>query len=245
MAASLPSDSWPSADALRDLVGMPITDPPIYRQALTHRSVLRGHQNSQYPSYERLEYLGDALLDFIVAEELYHRFPEKNEGFLTRLRAKLVSKPSLAQYARSMEVGPWIRMTKNAEQAGARDNPNILADAFEALLAAVYLDRGHNAARRFVKKRALEAIDLEDVATRERNFKSLLQEHLHATGQPLPMYHVVDERGPSHAKVYSIEVQIDGSTYGAGTARSKKRAEQQAAAEALDALRDETAVRNN
>jgi ribonuclease-3 len=221
---------------------MPIDDASLYRQALTHRSVVGEQPERSSRSYERLEYLGDALLDFIVADVLYHRFPERNEGFLTRLRAKLVSKSSLAQYAREMGVGPLLRMTGNAARSGERENASLLSDAFESLLAAVYLDHGHEAARQFVNAHALESLDLEAVARREQNFKSLLQEHLQAEARALPSYRVVDAQGPSHATVYTVEVCVDGEVRGQGTARSKQRAEQKAAAEALAALRDVESV---
>lgn len=237
MPSSIPPDTWPSREAIAALVGTPIETPALYRQALTHRSILGESVGSSAPSYERLEYLGDALLDFIVADVLYHRFPDRNEGFLTRLRAKLVSKPSLAQYAREMGVGPLLRMTQNAARSGERDNASLLSDAFESLLAATYLDQGHAAARAFVQQHALDTLDLEAVALREQNFKSLLQEHLQGEGRALPEYDVVDADGPSHARVYTVEVQIDGNVMGGGRARSKQRAEQKAAAEALAALR--------
>lgn len=235
----MPDVSSVDRSTIERLTGQSAGDLDLYRRALTHRSLLRGEPDSHLASNERLEFLGDALLDFVVGEALYRRFPTKNEGFLTRLRAKLVSGTALARYARRMDLGAHLLMSENAEKGQGRDNASILADAFEALLGALYLDRGHDAARQFVEERALDPVDLRDVAAQEQNYKSALLEYMQARGRPQPTYRVVHEEGPSHDKTFTVEAMVDGAAYGTGTASSKKTAEQHAARESLERLRSE------
>lgn len=228
-----------SRDTVERLVDQPIRSLPLYERALTHRSRFRGEADRHLATNERLEFLGDALLGFVVAETLFQRFPEQNEGYLTRLRAKLVSGTALAHYARRIDLGPHILMSDNAERSEGRDNPSILADAYEALIGAVYLDRGLEAARRFIRVSALAAVDLAQLAAQNENYKSLLLEYVQARGRSQPTYRVVREEGPSHDKTFTVEALLEGAPYGQGTAGSKKEAEQLAAREALERLRAE------
>jgi len=218
------------------LVGQPIEAPSLYRRALTHRSVLRGDADQALRSNERLEFLGDALLDAIVGEALYDRFPDYNEGRLTRLRARLVSESPLARYAQRMDLGRHLRMSQNAERGGGRENLSILADAFEALTAAVYRDRGYAAAQRFVRTHALDPFDLEAIIRQDTNYKSQLLEAMQAAGRPQPTYRLVAEEGPSHDKTFTVEACVGDEAYGRGTASSKQQAEQRAAQQALRTL---------
>lgn len=220
-------------------VGMPVGDLRIYERALRHRSVLRGQPNSHLQSNERLEFLGDAVLGVAVAERLYDEFPDRDEGFLTRLRARLVNGPMLASYAEALDLGPLLLLSSNMAQAEGRSNPTILADAFEAVLGALYLDQGFPAARRFVFALLDEHVDLDEIAEQRSNFKSLLLEYVQARGQAQPVYHVVAEEGPSHDRRFTIEVCVEDVALGLGRARSKKQAEQEAACEALERLREE------
>lgn len=218
---------------------MPIGDVHLYEQALLHRSVLRGEPDSHLLSNERLEFLGDAVLGFVTAEHLFHEFPEYDEGFLTRLRAKIVNGQALADFATALGMGPLILLSDNMDQSGGRENPTILADAFEALIGALYLDLGEEAARIFIKEKILEELDLEDLAHQRDNYKSLLLEHVQALGWSQPQYRVMHEEGPSHEKTFTVEVILNDRSYGQGQARSKKKAEQAAAGEAIDRLRHE------
>lgn len=218
---------------------MPVGDLALYTQALTHRSHFRGEGDRHLATNERLEFLGDALLGFIVAETLFERFPDKNEGYLTRLRAKLVSGKALARYARRIDLGDHILMSENAVRSEGRDNPSILADAYEALVGALYLDQGLPAAQRFIRASALAPVDLDALAAQNENYKSLLLEHMQAEGRPQPTYRVVREEGPSHDKTFTVEALLDGTPYGEGTAGSKKNAEQKAARAALERLEGE------
>jgi ribonuclease-3 len=229
-----------SRETVEALIGQSVGDTSLFRRALTHRSYLRHVPDRSLRSNERLEFLGDALLDFVVGEALYRRFPEKNEGYLSRLRSKLVSGRSLVRSAHRMGLGEHLLMSENAVRDHGRDHPSVLEDAFEALVGAVYLDRGHEAARRFVHRHVLDPIDLPEVAAHDRDYKSRFQEYLQARSRPLPTYRVVRESGPSHDKTFSVEVTVDGSSRGRGTAGSKKAAEQAAAREALEAARDES-----
>lgn len=221
------------------LVGTPIGNLELYQQALLHRSVLRGESASHLQSNERLEFLGDAVLGFVTAEHLYKRFTERDEGFLTRVRAKIVNGQALAAFATQLNLGSLILLSENMDQSGGRQNPTILADAFEAVIGALYLDLGEEAARVFIQEKILGQIDLEDLADQRDNYKSLLLEHAQALGWPQPLYRITDEEGPSHEKTFTVEVILNAESYGRGVARNKKKAEQEAAGEALDRLRKE------
>jgi len=236
MSDSLPPGVRVDPAAIERLVGRPVDDLSHYRRALTHRSLLRVHPERTFQSNERLEFLGDALLDVFVGEVLYDRFPKKDEGALTRLRARLVSERPLATYARRLGLGPHLLMSENAAEGDGRDNPSILADAFEAVVGAIYLDLGYEAARRFVQDEVLAPIDLQDVTTRDDNYKSQLLEYLQAQGHPQPTYHVVQEKGPSHDKTFTVEVRVGDTAHERGTAGSKQDAEQQAAHRTLNEI---------
>ena len=218
------------------LVGMPVGSLALYEHALKHRSVFRGHLTTGLESNERLEFLGDAVLGAAVAEKLYSAFPDRDEGFLTRMRAKLVNGQALATYARALGLGKLILMSDNMADSDGRDNETILADAFEAVVGALYLDLGFNAARRFVLDLIDRLVDLQALSAKRSNYKSLLLEFVQARGWPQPVYTVLAEDGPSHDRRFTIGVLVDEQPYGQGQARSKKQAEQQAAREALERL---------
>jgi len=239
MSSTLPPVS---RDEVEQLVGRPVDDLSLYRRALTHRSLLRGNADPALHSNERLEYLGDALLDLVIGEALYDRFPEYDEGKLTRLRARLVSEDPVARYARHIDLGSHVLMSDNAAAGNGRQNPSILADAFEALTAAVYRDQGYGAACHFVHECALHPFDLDEVAHEDTNYKSQLLEEMQAEGRPQPTYRVVEETGPSHDKTFTVNACVGGDAYGQGTASSKQQAEQQAARNALVALRSDPPV---
>ena len=225
-----------SRSTIEEWVGRPVDDLFLYRRALTHRSVLRVHPASALQSNERLEFLGDALLDVFVGEVLYERFPDRDEGALTRLRARLVSERPLATYARRMDLGAHLLMSENAAQDEGRNNPSILADAFEAFVGAVYLDQGFETSRSFVQDQVLASLDLQEIAQQDENYKSQLLERMQAEGHPQPTYRVVEESGPSHDKTFTVEVQVGNASFEQGTAGSKQEAEQQAARRTLERI---------
>lgn len=229
----------PSREALSELIQADIRNPALYEQALRHRSLLRGMSEAHADSNERLEYLGDAVLGFVVADVLYVSFPDKTEGFLTRLRSKLVNGRQLARSARRIDLGHYIQVGDSLASEEDIDNDSILADAFEAIVGAIYLDLGMGEVRSFIDRTLLEHLDLDEVAERRDNFKSALLEYLQARGREQPRYRVISEIGPSHQKQFEVGVYLSGEEYGRGEARSKKRAEQAAARVALDRLRGE------
>jgi len=223
-------------DGLAEVIGVSFSNVELFRQALKHRSLLRGNPEAHTESNERLEYLGDAVLGFIVAEHLYESFPDYDEGFLTRLRAKLVNGRSLAERARELGLGAFILVSESLTEE-QKDGDSILADAFEAIIGAIYLEHGTDEARAFVHRAVLRDVDLDKLARRKDNHKSILLEYVQARSRTQPEYVVVSESGPSHDKRFVISVSVDGLEYGRAEDRSKKRAEQTAAKLAIATLK--------
>lgn len=218
-------------------LGIRTRNPHLYEQATRHISAANTMTHGGDTSYERLEFLGDAVLDCVIAEHLYDAFSDENEGFLTALRAKLVSKSACAQVARSLDLGSIVQLSAEFERDGGRASDSILADCLEALIGAVYLDMGMAQARAFVNEHMLSGVDLQALAERESNFKSALQEYAQAQGLELPCYHFVSVTGPARRQIFTIEVALDGETLGTGRGRTKKKAQQRAAQEALTKIR--------
>ena len=210
--------------ALQTAIGYAFRRPSLLRQALTHPSL--GHQHNQ-----RLEFLGDAVLELCVSEQIYARHPEMQEGAMTRLRQKLVREEKLAEAAREIRLGEALLMDKSCVITGGRDNPSVLCDAFEAVLAAVYLDGGLEAARGVVLRLIGDCSE-----TGESDAKSALQELLQGHGRPMPAYETVGEDGPPHERVFTAAVLIEGREIARGQGTSKKRAEQEAARAALQKI---------
>lgn len=222
----------PGADALAELqarLGHRFADPALLQQALSHSSLSGGRQRAAPRAFDRLEFLGDRVLGLFMAEILVETFPRANEGELGRRFAALVSYPSLAGLAAELELGPCLRLSPSEEQSGGRRNPSVLADAFEALLGALYLDGGADAARRVVRAHFTARAAREAAPPREP--KTALQEWLQGRGLGLPSYRVVTSEGPAHAPHFVVEAQ-SGSRIGRGEGASKREAER-AAAEAL------------
>ncbi len=227
--------------AIEGLIGRPVADLDLYRQALRHRSALRGQKDSHLYSNERLEFLGDAVLGLVVGAHLYRAFPDGDEGVLSRLRARLVSGTALAARADDIGLGSLLQMSAEMRQQGGERHATLLADAFEAVIGALYLDLGLDAAAAFVHHAAIDGHDLGTMAVETDNYKSALLEHAQGAGWPQPAYAVVGETGASHARTFTIEVALRGQVYGSGQASSKKQAEQLAAREALSRLALEAA----
>ncbi len=225
-----------ATDALSALLGFQVQNTALFDQALSHRSLFREDVESHLVSNERLEFLGDAVLGFVVAEEVYRRYELQDEGFMTRMRSKLVNGAYLAAAAGRIGLGAFVKMSGNMEATGGRKNTSILADAFEAVLGALYLDAGMEAARTFVFRALLQDVDLDRVAERNENYKSLLLEFVQSRGWAQPVYAIVAEAGPGHQKEFTAAVTVMNKAEGQGTAASKKGAEQIAARRALAAL---------
>ena len=209
-------------------------DFSLLQQALTHRSYLG--EAAEAMSNERLEFLGDSILGTVVAEYLYAQFPDRPEGELAKAKAVAVSEPVLGESAKSLGLPEMILMSVGEETSGGRRRLSILADAFEALVAVIYLDCGLDAARQFILT-ALEPI-LIDIERKEHNrdYKSLLQEHTQGLHKKVPQYIVIDEQGADHDKMFTVEARLEEKVLGCGEGKSKKQAEQAAALAALETL---------
>ena len=234
-AAGAPSeeDGASAREALEARLGASFLDPGLLDVALTHRSYAYEHDVPE--TNERLEFLGDAILNLCVTDLLYERFPTYLEGDLAKLRASLVSEPALAEVAAELELGPNIRLGRGERLSGGATKPSIMADAMEAVLGAVYLDRGIDGVRLAVKNLFGQLV--EDAAGKEipKDAKTRLQEIVTRRYGILPRYRVIGS-GPDHAKRFQAEVFVNDEFQGRGEGRSKKEAEQAAAAEALVSL---------
>jgi ribonuclease III len=211
-------------------------DPSLLTIALKHRSYVYAHEGHGIDSNERLEFLGDAVLDLLVADFLFGRFPGKREGDMTQMKSLLVSRAVLSRKARAIGLDEFVLLSDEERHAGGGRQPSILCDVCEAVIGAVYLDGGLDAARRLVHDHVLD--DFDELIQREdyTNFKSKLLEHSQSLGSGHPRYLVHAEDGPDHAKTFSVEVSVTGDSIGRGQGRSKKEAQQMAAKDALQRL---------
>lgn len=215
----------------KDELSKLFSDKALLTLALTHTSWINENPG-QHKSNERLEFLGDAILEFIISNELFKQFPDKEEGYLTALRANLVNTINLAKVAKKISAGSLIYLSKGEEEGGGRKNPSLLANTVEAIIGALFLDGGMKHAQIFVNKYILS--DLEEIVTQPlKDAKSRLQEFVQAKGLPAPKYEVVDEIGPDHSKKFIINVLVDGKPWGKGLGKNKGEATQMAAKEAL------------
>lgn len=212
-------------------IGITFKDKDLLGLAFIHRSFLNENPRVQ-ESNERLEFLGDAVLEFVVSEHLFKKFSKEDEGHLTALRAKLVNTISLSETAKELEIGNLLCLSKGEEKSGGRENPSLLANTVEALIGAIFIDQGIEAAQEFIDKFILKKIP-EIVKISLKDPKSLLQEFVQANGHSTPFYRVVKEEGPDHAKQFTVEVVVDGKAYAQGTGPSKQIAAQKAAEEAI------------
>ena len=219
-------------------LGHEFREPRWLLQALTHSSRIPERTAEDSPGdNEKLEFLGDAVLELLVSEELVRTFPDWSEGQLSKSRARLVNAASLCTVAQRLGLGKHLRLSRGEEKTGGRLKSAILADAYEAVIAAIYLDAGLDAARRFVQKSLVEgALTAASDALGRPDHKSALQELLQARGMAPCNYRVVEEAGPDHEKTFRVEVRIAGEITAAGTGKTKKEAEQAAAVAALHQL---------
>lgn len=232
-AASDDPTSIDPGDALVARIGFQIADRDLLDEAMSHRSWCAEHPGNA--SNERLEFLGDAVLGWVSADLAFRRYPEMSEGELTGIRKGVVNATALSEIARELGLGPFIKLGKGESAAGGARKPSILADALEALIGAVYLDRGSAVAYEFVDSMLGERIAATATRLDELDYKSTLQELLAGTGRPLPSYELSDS-GPDHDKRFVAVVVVGGQVFGRGEGRSKRVAEQAAAAEATRAL---------
>lgn len=212
-----------------------MSDILLLSRALTHRSYLNEHPEALEDN-ERLEFLGDAVLDFIVGAWLYDRFPEMPEGDLTRMRSALVHTAQLAEFARRIGLGRALRLGRGETQAGGHDRTSLLCDAFEALIGAYYLDQGVNAVQLFMNPLLIEASDDIIINHKDEDPKSKLQEWAQGNGYLAPIYVTRNSSGPDHSKSFEVDVFINGIIQGTGSGSSKQAATKSAALEALNHL---------
>ena len=221
---------------LEEKLGYTFRDKAYLEEALNHSSYANEHRSEGARSNERLEFLGDSVLGFVTAEYLYDAHPDMPEGELTRIRAALVCEQSLHEVALKLELGRFLKLGRGEEAGGGRTRPSILADATEAVFAAVYLDGGMGEARAFISKRILadaSDADKKRISDYKTALQELVQQH---SGQTLG-YELLSESGPDHNKVFTSQVLLNGKPIGKGSGHTKKEAEQAAAREALAALR--------
>lgn len=216
-------------------IGVQFKNEKLLRQAFTHSSYVNEHRGKPFQDNERLEFLGDAVLELTISQFLYHNFPKMSEGELTKLRAAVVCEPSLVMFANQLHFGDLILLGKGEELTGGRFRPALLADVFEAFIGAMYLDQGMDAVSRFLETYVYPRINRGEFM-RVTDYKSQLQEFVQRYGLGEIQYCIVQERGPAHSREFVSEVTLNGNVLGQGKGRSKKEAEQHAASMAMKEL---------
>ena len=231
-ALSLPGSDARVLDEFSKHYGLTFRDASLLKLALTHRSYL--HVTGQRDSNERLEFLGDSVLGLVTSEFLYRTHPNEHEGQLTKTKSLLVSKAILSRRALAMGLGRFVLMSHSEVESGGRQRLSILADAFESVVGAIYLDQGFEAARAFIERWLLRDTRSIVADKRHTNYKSHLQEYVQSTYRTHPVYRIRSEMGPDHSKQFMVEVMVGRRVLGAGRGRNKKEAEQSAARDALE-----------
>lgn len=229
--------------ALQKTLGVSFRDESLLELSLIHSSYVNENPGLTRIPNERLEFLGDAVLGLVAAELLYQRSPALTEGEMTRWRAVLVRRETLASFARTVRLGDYLYLGKGEEAGGGRQREANLAGAFEAVIAAVYLDRGLTAAREFVLKFLEPEIEQAVSQSTAADYKSALQEFIQAREQQTPTYHVIEVTGPEHDRLFTVEVRLGESVLGRGSGKSKKAAEMEAARIALARLSEKQAAK--
>ena len=229
--------SSPSLHYLQDILGYRFNDESLLSQALTHRSFVNENEQERLRNNESLEFLGDAVLGFLISARIFKHYPDLTEGELSKIKAYLVSAANLVRLAKEIRLGDFVRLSRGEEKTGGRKKRAIVVDTYEAIIGAIYLDGGVEAASDFVGRQVdsfLEELDLGQLTYGD--FKSALQEQLHNLGHPEPIYRVVDEIGPDHKKTFVVQVVIQDEIVAESTGRTKKEAQQSAARLALQSL---------
>lgn len=221
---------------LETIIGYKFNDMNNLKEAITHRSFANEHRNNQMKDNERLEFLGDAILDLIISKYLFDKYPVMPEGDLSKVRASIVCEGSLAKTARHMDLGAFILLGKGEEMTGGRTRNSILADAFEAVTGAIFVDGAFEDVVQFLQTTLIENVDNLSVDDLYTDYKTILQENIQKESMQPLHYEVVDEKGPDHDKDFYVAVYHGEVCLGKGVGKSKKEAEQQAAKTALKAL---------
>jgi len=224
-------------DACQKNLGVAFRQESLLEQVFVHSSYLNENPNFARPSNERLEFLGDAILNFVVAEKLYEEFPELSEGELSEIRASLVCRDALAELASSLKLGDWLLLGRGEERTGGRAKASNLANAMEALVGALYLDQGLAKTRRFILRQLKPELTRIKAGKKIPNYKALVQEFIQGQKKPTPVYRLVEVTGPDHNRQFTAEILVEGKVLGRGMGKSKKAAESQAARAAWEKLR--------
>jgi ribonuclease-3 len=228
----------PEHEELQEKLGYTFRNPDLLKLALTHPSVAH-EQGLSMETNQRLEFLGDAVLQLVLTQELYQKFSEFDEGPLTKARAKLVNRRTLAEHGRELGLGQYLTVSRGEEMHGGRERPSALADAYEALLGAVFLDSNFEIAREVILRRFHKAFGTLTVIPILENPKGELQEFLQSTSTEAPQYHVVSATGPDHDRIFECTVHHAGVELARGSGKSKKEAESEAAKAALLKLKSD------
>ncbi len=231
-------------DELEAVLAYSFTDRRLLREALTHRSFVNETGDKSVKDNERLEFFGDAVIDFFLSDQLIERFPDSREGELTRIRASLVDEESLAQLAGRIDLGRYLRLGRGEEKSGGRGKKSILADAYEALMAAVYLDGGAEPVKEIVHVHFAQLLEMHAAGIHSRDFKTEFQMLAQANLGATPRYVLKGTTGPDHERCFTVETYVDKECLGEGSGRSKKEAEQAAARQGYARLKANAAVRD-
>lgn len=220
----------------QDILGVDFDNIDLLDNALTHTSYANQHNLTYNHHNERLEFLGDAVLSIVISEYLYKKYKNKPEGKLTKIRAGVVCESSLAEIARKLNINQYLRIGKGEELSGGREKDSLIADACEAIIASIYLDKGIEVVKEFIIRNFSNKIELTGKGKNYNDYKTRLQELVQKGTLAVIKYKVVSESGPDHNKMFETEVYLNDKCYGSGTGKSKKEAEQNAAKEALNSL---------
>ena len=234
-----------SGNDLENSLGYEFRKPELLAHALVHRSWLSGKEMPYWENNERLEFLGDSILNMLVTEYLYKTYPHLPEGDLSKMKSIVVSGQALTKIARSWNLGEYLRVGKGEARNGGRNRDSLLEDAFEAILGAIYLDSDIRQCRKFLERHIFP--NIQEVVSEEYfiNYKSALLEYMQARGLTPPDYELISETGPEHCKEFEMSLVFRGEEYGRGKGSSKKKAEQEVARKALERLKTEEASKKN
>ena len=221
-------------EKLQENIGYKFKDQELLKKALTHTSYAYEHN---VESNEKLEFLGDSILEFISSIYLYKNYPKLKEGEMTKVRATVVCEKSLYKVAKKHNFSDFLYLGKSERLSGGENRPAILADSVEAVIAAIYLDGGLEEARRFIEENLKEEIEIASKHVGQKDYKTVLQEKLQEHGEVKIVYTIINEKGPDHDKIFEAEVECNGKQLAVGTGKSKKQAEMQAAKKALESLK--------